>query len=47
MTIDVWLKSAIADAERRNLPQLKTLLQGLAAATQALRQADFDDDARQ
>lgn len=41
MTIDAWLKAAIADAERRGLPELKALLEGLAAATTALRQANF------
>lgn len=39
MTIDAWLKAAIADAERRGLPELKALLEGLAAATAALRDA--------
>ena len=46
MTIDSWLKAAIADAEARGLPQLKSLLEGLAQATRALRAADFNDDAR-
>lgn len=40
MTIDAWLKAAIADAERRGLPELKTLLEGLAQSTAALRAAD-------
>jgi len=40
MTIDDWLKAALADAERRNLPELKPLLEGLAQATRALRAAD-------
>ena len=38
-------KTAIADAERRGLPELKPLLEGLAQATRALRAADFNDDA--
>ena len=42
MTIDTWLKAAIADAERRGLPALKPLLENLAHATQALRKADFN-----
>ena len=46
MTIDSWLQAAIADAERRGLPELKPLLEALARATQALRAADFNDDAR-
>lgn len=41
MTIDDWLKTAIADAERRGLPELKPLLEGLAQATRVLREADF------
>jgi hypothetical protein len=39
MTIDAWLAAAIADAERRGLPELKALLVGLAGATRALRSA--------
>jgi hypothetical protein len=45
MTIDEWLQSAIADAERRGLPALKPLLETLAGATKALRAADFNDRA--
>jgi hypothetical protein len=45
MTIDDWLKAAIADAERRGLPGLKPLLESLARATAALRAADFNDHA--
>ena len=41
MTIEQWLKAAIADAEKRGLPELKPLLEGLAAATTALRHANF------
>ena len=44
MTIDAWLRAAIADAEARNLPALKPLLEALAKSTAALRQADFNDD---
>ena len=47
MTIDAWIKAVIADAESRKLPQLKPLLEALAKATSALRQADFNDDAKQ
>lgn len=39
MTIEEWLAAAIADAERRGLPELKPLLEGLAQATRALRTA--------
>jgi hypothetical protein len=41
MTVENWLKAAVADAERRQLPELKPLLEGLAGATSALRSADF------
>jgi len=47
MTIDAWLKAAVADAERRGLPDLKALLEGLARATALLREADSRDDASQ
>jgi len=40
MTIEAWLEAALADAERRNLPDLKPLLETLARSTQALRRAD-------
>jgi len=42
MTIDDWLESAKADAERRGLPELKPLLEALARSTAALRAADFN-----
>jgi hypothetical protein len=45
MTIDSWLQAAIADAERRGLPDLKPLLEALARATKGLRAADFNDSA--
>ena len=37
---DAWLAAACADAERRGLPELKTLLEALARSTAALRAAD-------
>lgn len=40
MTIDVWLENAIADAERRGLPDLKPLLESLAKTTASLREAE-------
>jgi len=43
--IDAWLQAAIADAERRGLPELKPLLENLARATTALRSADFNERA--
>ncbi len=45
MTIESWLQAAVADAERRGLPELKPILETLARATKALRAADFNDDA--
>ena len=42
MTVDAWLRAAIADAEERRLPELKPLLETLARSTQALRDADGD-----
>lgn len=46
MTIDAWLQSAITDAERRGLPELKPLLEALARSIGALRTGDYNDDAR-
>lgn len=40
MTIDAWLRAAIADAEQRGLPELKPLLEALARSTASLRRAD-------
>jgi hypothetical protein len=45
MTIDAWLQAAIADAERRGLPDLKPILETLAKAIATVRAADFNDDA--
>jgi hypothetical protein len=45
MTIEQWLQTALADADRRGLPALKPVLEALARATQALRAADFNDRA--
>ena len=45
MTIESWLQAAVADAEKRGLPELKPILETLARATAALRSADFNDDA--
>jgi hypothetical protein len=42
--LDAWLASAIEDAERRGLPELKPLLEGLARSTAALRAADAELD---
>ena len=45
MTVERWLAAAEADAERRGMPGLKPLLQGLAAATTALRAAEWNERA--
>ena len=45
MTIADWLKAACEDADRRGLPQLKPLLEGLAKSTEALRRADWNVNA--
>jgi len=45
MTVETWLEWALADADRRNLPELKPLLESLARVTHALRSADFNDRA--
>ena len=42
MTIESWLAAAIADAERRGLPDLKPLLETLAASTANLRRAEAE-----
>ena len=39
MTIDEWLENARRDADRRELPALRPLLEGLAKSTQTLRAA--------
>ena len=41
MTLDAWVAAAIADAERRGLPELRPLIEALAQATRALRAADL------
>lgn len=45
MTIEQWLEDAKSDAYRRKLPDLADLMEGLAQATAALRDADFNDNA--
>jgi hypothetical protein len=44
MTIAEWLETAKADAEKRGLPELIPMLEGLAQATERLRAADWNDD---
>jgi hypothetical protein len=45
MTVAEWLAKAKEDALSRGLPDLVPALEGLAKATDALRQADWNDDA--
>jgi hypothetical protein len=45
MTVKAWLEFALQDADRRGLPALRPLLEGLARATSALRSADWNADA--
>ena len=42
MTVDEWLARAVADAERRGMPELAPLLEHLAKATTVLRAADWN-----
>lgn len=44
MTIAEWLAQAKADAEKRGLPELIPMLDGLAQATERLRGADWNDN---
>ncbi len=44
MTIAQWLEQALKDADRRELPALRPLLEGLAKSTMALRAADWNLD---
>jgi hypothetical protein len=43
--VSAWLQSAMADAERRGLPELKPLLEGLAQSLTALRTAHAEHEA--
>ncbi len=45
MSVERWLAAAEADAERRGMPELRPVLQGLAASTTALRAADWNERA--
>ena len=40
MTVEAWLEAACTDAERRGMPELRPLLESLARAMRALRDAD-------
>ncbi|MDA1307821.1 MAG: hypothetical protein O2917_11230 [Acidobacteria bacterium] len=41
MDIEAWLQAAVADAERRGIPELTPLLEALASATRSLRDSDI------
>ena len=47
MNIADWLAAAKANAEERGLPELIPMLDGLAQATERLRNADWNDNADQ
>ncbi len=47
MTIADWLAGAKADAEKRGLPELIPMLEGLAQSSERLRAADWNDQADQ
>ena len=44
MTLAEWLAQAKADAEKRGLPELIPMLDGLAQATERLRAADWNNN---
>ena len=44
VTLDEWLENALRDADRRNLPGLRPLLETLARSTALLRSADWNLD---
>ena len=44
--VSAWLNAALTDAERRGLPELKPLLEGLAHSLSALRMAHAEHEAR-
>ena len=42
MTLDEWLEHALRDADRRELPALRPLLEGFVKSTSMLRTADWN-----
>jgi len=44
MTVADWLAEAKADAQKRGLPELIPMLEGLAQASERLRKADWNDN---
>jgi hypothetical protein len=45
MTVQAWLESALQDADRRQLPGLRPILEALARSTSLLRTADWNREA--
>ena len=45
VSVDEWLKAAVADAERRGMPEMKPILESLASAARALREAGLGGQA--
>ena len=45
MTLTEWLACVVHDAERRNLTELKPILEALSRATASLREAAWNSDA--
>lgn len=45
MTVEAWLRAAVADAHTRGLPQLAPLLEGLASSLTRVRDASFNETA--
>jgi hypothetical protein len=45
MTVKAWLAEAHREAERKALPELKSIFDGLAQAMTTLRVADWNEDA--
>jgi hypothetical protein len=43
--LQAWLEGALQDADRRQLPALRPLLEGLARSTAVLRAADWNLEA--
>jgi hypothetical protein len=43
--LKTWLERAVQDADRRQLPALRPLLEGLARSTALLRAADWNPEA--
>jgi hypothetical protein len=44
MTVEAWLEAVLADLERRQFPELRSMIEALAQATRSLRAAEFNCD---